>query len=111
MTRLRRATRKTFVALSVRRYPTLFHWPGHFGFRHLDSNGGADLPDPLHSARDRGRCGDRDRLQFLPMLFFGTFGGLIADRVDKRKMLYATQGSAAVLALAFGLLVVTGSPN
>jgi MFS family permease len=48
-------------------------------------------------------------LQFLPMLFFGSFGGLIADRVDKRKLLYATQGSAGLLALAFGILVVTGT--
>ena len=42
-------------------------------------------------------------LQFVPMLFFGPFGGLIADRLDKRKLLYATQSSAGLLALAFGL--------
>ena len=33
-------------------------------------------------------------LQFLPMLLFGTWGGLIADRVDKRRLLYATQSAA-----------------
>jgi MFS family permease len=34
-------------------------------------------------------------LQFVPMLFFGPFGGLIADRLDKRKVLYATQSRRA----------------
>jgi MFS family permease len=48
-------------------------------------------------------------LQFVPLLLFGPFGGLIADRLDKRKVLYATQSSAAVLALALGLLVITHS--
>jgi MFS family permease len=48
-------------------------------------------------------------LQFVPLLLFGPFGGLIADRLDKRKVLYATQSSAALLALAVGLLVITHS--
>jgi MFS family permease len=48
-------------------------------------------------------------LQFLPMLLFGPFGGLIADRLDKRKVLYATQSGAALLALALGVLVITDS--
>jgi MFS family permease len=48
-------------------------------------------------------------LQFLPMLLFGAWGGLIADRVDKRRLLVATQVSAGCLALALGLLVLIGS--
>ncbi len=48
-------------------------------------------------------------LQFLPLLLFGPFGGLLADRLDKRKVLYATQGTAGVLALVFGILVATHS--
>jgi len=48
-------------------------------------------------------------LQFLPMLLFGTYGGLIADRLDKRRLLYATQSSAGVLALALGLLTALGA--
>jgi MFS family permease len=48
-------------------------------------------------------------LQFVPLLLLGPFGGLIADRLDKRKVLYATQGTAGVLALALGLLVATHS--
>ena len=50
-------------------------------------------------------------LQFLPLLLLGPFGGLIADRLDKRKVLYATQSSAGLLALALGLLVVTHSAD
>jgi MFS family permease len=48
-------------------------------------------------------------LQFLPLLLLGPFGGLVADRVDKRKVLYATQGAAGVLALLLGLLVLSHS--
>ena len=48
-------------------------------------------------------------LQFLPLLLFGPFGGLIADRLDKRKVLYVTQGAAGALALVFGILVATHS--
>jgi len=46
-------------------------------------------------------------LQFLPMLLFGPFGGLVADRVNKRRLLYLTQSAGAVLALVLGTLVVT----
>jgi MFS family permease len=48
-------------------------------------------------------------LQFLPLLLLGPFGGLIADRLDKRKVLYVTQGAAGILALTFGVLVATHS--
>jgi MFS family permease len=47
-------------------------------------------------------------LQFLPMLLFGVWGGVIADRVDKRRTLIWTQSSAAVLAVALWLIVLTG---
>ena len=46
-------------------------------------------------------------LQFGPVLFLGAWGGALADRVDKRKLLMATQAAAAVLALALAALVVT----
>jgi len=39
-------------------------------------------------------------LQFVPVLLFGPLGGLVADRCDKRRLLYITQSSAGVLALA-----------
>src|SRR4051794_15612947 len=46
--------------------------------------------------------------QFLPMLVLGPFGGVVADRVDKRRFLLLTQTLAGLLALALGALVVTG---
>lgn len=46
-------------------------------------------------------------LQFLPILLFGAWGGVIADRFDKRKLLYVTQSVSGVLALILGGLVAT----
>jgi MFS family permease len=47
-------------------------------------------------------------LQFLPMLLLSPYGGLIADRFDKRLILRITQGWLAVCAAVLGLLAVTG---
>jgi MFS family permease len=44
-------------------------------------------------------------LQFLPMLLFGAWGGLLADRFAKRRLLMATQALMALPAL--GLFAVT----
>lgn len=46
-------------------------------------------------------------LQFGPILVLGAWSGALADRVDKRKLLLATQSVAAVLALVLGVLTVT----
>ncbi len=44
-------------------------------------------------------------LQFGPLLLLGPWGGVLADRFDKRKILIATQIGFGVLALAmFGLI-------
>jgi MFS family permease len=48
-------------------------------------------------------------LQFLPVLLFGLYGGVLADRYDKRNLLVAAQAVMGVLALVLGLLVVTGN--
>jgi MFS family permease len=48
-------------------------------------------------------------LQFLPMLLFGLWGGVIADRYPKRRVLMITQVSMGVLALILGLLDLTGT--
>lgn len=49
--------------------------------------------------------------RFSPMFLFGTWGGLIADRLDKRRVLYITQALAASLALIFAVLVGTHTIN
>ncbi|NUW37436.1 MFS transporter [Nonomuraea sp. SMC257] len=53
--------------------------------------------------------GTATALQFLPMLFFGLFGGVLADRYPKRPILIVAQSLMALLALTLGLLTVTGS--
>ena len=45
-------------------------------------------------------------LQFLPIMLFGFWGGLLADRLDKRKILLFTQTAQGVLALALWALVL-----
>ena len=44
-------------------------------------------------------------LQYLPVLFLGPYGGVIADRFSKRKILYVTQSISGFLALILGVLV------
>jgi MFS family permease len=46
-------------------------------------------------------------LQYVPILLFGTYGGLVADRHEKRRILYCTQTAAGLLALTLGLLMTT----
>ena len=46
-------------------------------------------------------------LQYVPMLVLGSYGGLVADRYEKRRILYATQSGAGLLALVLGVLVTT----
>lgn len=46
-------------------------------------------------------------LQFVPMLF-SLWGGMLADRYSKRKVLMATQASMGALALVLGVLAITG---
>ncbi|MBK5306070.1 MAG: MFS transporter [Frankiaceae bacterium] len=47
-------------------------------------------------------------LQFLPMLLFGLYGGVLADRYDKRALLIGAQVAMGVLALVLGILDVAG---
>ena len=51
--------------------------------------------------------GITNALQFGPLVVFGLYGGVIADRVDRRRLLIITQSALALLATAVGLLVVT----
>jgi MFS family permease len=51
--------------------------------------------------------GITNALQFGPLVFFGLYGGVIADRRDRRRLLIATQTALALLSAAIGLLVAT----
>ena len=45
------------------------------------------------------------------MLLFGLYGGALADRFDRRKLLIFTQLAALVLNVAIGVVMVVGSPE
>ncbi|WP_229698372.1 MFS transporter [Wenjunlia tyrosinilytica] len=48
-------------------------------------------------------------LQFLPMLLFGLYGGVIADRYAKRTLLLITQATMGLLGLALAVLTLSGT--
>ncbi|MDA8397762.1 MAG: MFS transporter [Actinomycetota bacterium] len=48
-------------------------------------------------------------LQFLPLLIFAPFGGVVADRVSRRRLLVVTQSAASLQALLLAVLVYAGS--
>lgn len=48
-------------------------------------------------------------LQFIPILLFSLFSGVIADRLPKRKLLIVTQISSMLLATTLWILVVTST--
>src|SRR6266851_2397102 len=48
-------------------------------------------------------------LQFLPVMFLSLFGGVLADRLPKRKVLLCTQSSAMLQAFILWVLVATST--
>ena len=47
-------------------------------------------------------------IRALSIVVFGLIGGALADRTDRRRMLFFTQSGFAIASLALGLLVLTG---
>lgn len=48
-------------------------------------------------------------MQFLPMLLFGLYGGVVADRFPKRGLLVITQAAMGLLAAVLAVLTLTGT--
>ncbi len=48
-------------------------------------------------------------VQLLPVLLFSPYAGVIADRIDKRRLLVANNVFSGLLALTLGLLTITGA--
>jgi MFS family permease len=48
-------------------------------------------------------------LQFLPVLVFGLYGGVLADRYDKRRLLIGAQAAMGLLALVLAMLDLSGT--
>ncbi|MHB8671537.1 MAG: MFS transporter, partial [Acidimicrobiales bacterium] len=109
MTRARLAAGKTFRSLQVRNYRLFF-----FGqmvsltgtWMQVVAQSWLVLELSRHSPIALSLT---VALQFLPMLVFGVWGGVIADRLDKRRTLVWTQSAAGLLALVLWLLVLTGA--
>jgi MFS family permease len=108
MTRVRRAGRLTFAALSVpnyRRYVSgqAISLVGTW----MQMTAQAWLVLTLtHSSTALGVV---VALQTLPVLLLAPYGGVIADRVDKRRLMIVLQSMMGIQALILGLLTVTGS--
>ncbi|MCW2776547.1 MAG: major facilitator superfamily 1 [Frankiales bacterium] len=63
----------------------------------------------LELSHDSGTAlGITTGLQFLPVLLFGLYGGLLADRHDKRRLLLMAQAVMGVLALLLAVLDLSG---
>ncbi|MDQ2812297.1 MAG: MFS transporter [Actinomycetota bacterium] len=63
----------------------------------------------LDLTRSGTQLGLTTAARFLPMFIFGPIGGVFADRMDKRRVLYVTQTLAGLLAVVFALLLWTQS--
>jgi MFS family permease len=99
---------RTFVSLSVRNYRLYF-------FGQIVSVSGTWMQSVaqawlvLHLTGSGLALGSTAALQFLPMLLAGAWGGVVADRFDKRRILVLTQMVMATLALTLGVLTATGA--
>jgi MFS family permease len=102
------ATRRTFRSLRVRNYRLFF-------FGQLISLTGTWMQQVgqdwlvLRLSNRALPLGVTLALQFGPMLVLGAWAGAVADRLDKRRLLLATQAAMASLALVLGVLTATGA--
>ena len=107
MTRVIRAGRVTFAALSVPNYRR------YYGGQAISLIGTwmqmtAQAWLVLSLTHSSTMLGVIVALQTLPVLLLGPYGGVIADRVDKRRLSIALQTAMGMQALILGVLTVTG---
>ena len=103
---LRRYGRETFSSLYVRNYRLYY-------IGQIISTSGTFMQTVaqawlvLKLTNSGTALGITSALQYVPILFLGPYGGVIADRISKRKILYFTQSISGILALILGVLVAT----
>jgi MFS family permease len=101
------ATQRTFRSLRVRNYRLFF-------FGQLVSVSGTWMQQlaqdwlVLKLTNQPLPVGVTTALQFAPVLAFGAWGGAVADRLDKRRLLLTTQATMGSLALVLGTLTALG---
>ena len=106
--RFRRYRTTTFSALKVRNYRLYFAGQGvSLIGTWMQGIGQAWLV--LRLTNSGTAVGLVTAMQFLPVFVLAPFGGVLADRFPKRRMLLYTQSAAALLALTLGGLVATGA--
>ena len=104
---LQHCNRETFSSLYIRNYRLYY-------IGQIISNSGTFMQSVaqawliLQLTHSGVALGLTSTLQYLPFLVLGPYGGVLADRFPKRKILYVTQSVAGLLALILGALVVTG---
>jgi MFS family permease len=107
LTRAKRFTSETFRSMRTRNYRLFF-------FGQLVSTSGTWMQTValgwlvLQLTNSGVAVGVVTALQFLPMLLIGTYGGVIADRLNKRTTLVGTQSGMAVCAAALAALALAG---
>lgn len=106
MSAVRVAARQTFSSLRIRNF-RLFFTAQMISVSGTWMQAVAQAWLVLHLTGSGVDLGIVVGLQFLPMLLLGPFGGLVADRTNKRRLLFATQTGGGVLALVLGTLVVS----
>ncbi len=107
MTRVMRAGRITFASLSIPNYRR------YYGGQAISMIGTwmqmtAQSWLVLTLTHSGAALGVIVALQTLPVLLLGPYGGVVADRVDKRRLMIALQSAMGVQALVLGLLTVAG---
>jgi MFS family permease len=108
MTRVMRAGRVTFASLSIPNYRR------YYGGQSISLIGTwmqmtAQSWLVLTLTHSGTALGVIVALQTLPVLLLGPYGGVIADRVDKRRLMIALQTAMGVQALVLGVLTITGA--
>jgi MFS family permease len=108
VTRIRRAGRVTFAALAVPNYRRYYYGQAiSLSGTWMQMTAQAWLVyHTLHGSSTV--LGVIIALQTLPVLLLGPYGGVIADRVDKRRLMVILQSAMGLQALALGVLTVTG---
>jgi len=106
ITYLRHYSRETFSSLYVRNYRLYY-------IGQIISTSGTFMQSVaqawliLKLTNSGVALGITSTLQYIPFLILGPYGGIVADRFPKRKILYITQSLSGILALTLGVLVAT----
>lgn len=100
--------RKTFSSLGIRNYRLYFTGQGiSLCGTWMQIIGQALLV--LNITNSGTALGLVTSLQYLPILILAPCGGIVADRFNKRRVLYVTQSGAGILALILAVLVATNT--